>query len=265
MAQTTAICLLPFKRLPSVAVVVGDPLRAKRISELLTNVTPLAMNREYHTYVGTYEGVELAVMSHGIGAGGASCAFEELIQAGVTTIIRAGTAGSFDPRYREGALVIATGAVRDDGVSPGLVPLGYPALSNYEVVQALIDSTKNHPDVSSYGVGIVTTVGHFYDGPAGNNNKLWASAKVLAIEMEISILLVIASLRGIRAGAAANIDNYIFEREVSEKYEPHREVVHQGTYRMIRVVLSAAARLAKEDLEKRRETEAKETPAAQAK
>jgi len=213
----TAICLLPYKRLPPVCVVVGDPLRAKRISELLTDAVIVSMNREYHTYVGTYEGVELAVMSHGIGAGGASCAFEELIQAGVTTIIRAGTAGSFDPRYREGALVIATGAVRDDGASVGLVPLSYPAVANYEVVQALIDSTKLHPDVSSYGVGLVATVGHFYDGPLGNHNKLWADAKVLAIEMEIAILLVIASLRGIRAGATVNIDNYIFERELSEK------------------------------------------------
>eukprot|EP01112_Ceratiomyxa_fruticulosa_P012618 TRINITY_DN3503_c0_g1_i1.p1 TRINITY_DN3503_c0_g1~~TRINITY_DN3503_c0_g1_i1.p1 ORF type:complete len:266 (+),score=67.06 TRINITY_DN3503_c0_g1_i1:167-964(+) len=248
--MTTSICLLPLNRLPPVCVVVGDPLRAKRISDLLTDSSLLAMNREYHTYVGKYDGVELAVMSHGIGAGGASCAFEELIQAGVTTIIRAGTAGSFDPRFREGALVIATGAVRDDGVSDGLVPLGYPAICHYEVVQALVNSVQLHPDVSSYGVGVVTTVGHFYDGPLGNKNKLWAASKVLAIEMEVAILLVIASLRGIRAGAVVNIDNYIFEREESEKYEPQREIVHQGTFRMIRVVLSAAAVLAKQDLER---------------
>lgn len=86
-------------------------------------------NREYHTYIGTWKGQKLAVASHGVGGGGASCCFEELIQAGVTTIIRAGnqlidgdnimlertlmlflgTAGSFDPRFKEGSLVIATG------------------------------------------------------------------------------------------------------------------------------------------------------------
>lgn len=46
----------------------------------------------------------------------------------------------------------------------------------------------------------MTTVGHFYDGPSGNHNRLWADSKILAIEMEISILLIIASIRGIRAG-----------------------------------------------------------------
>lgn len=50
--------------------------------------------------------------------------------------------------------------------------------------------------------------------------------------------------RGIRAGAAVNIDNYIFERELSQKYEPNREIVHQGTFRLIHVVLDAAAALA---------------------
>lgn len=71
--------------------------------------------REYHTFVGWHEGHQLVFGSHGVGAGGASCYFEELIQAGmiaswpcvqliivgVTTIIRAGTAGSFTPKIRE--------------------------------------------------------------------------------------------------------------------------------------------------------------------
>jgi len=206
----------------------------------------LSMNREYHCYQGYWKGTRVAVASHGIGGGGASCIFEELIQAGVTTIIRAGTAGSFDERFKEGSTVIATGAVRADGVSDGLIPLGYPAVSHYEVVQALIEASKSYKDVTA-GVGIVVTAGHFYDGPLGNKNQLWANAKVLAIEMEISTLLVIASLRGIRAGAAVNIDNYIFERELSNKYEPNREVVHQGTYRMIRVTLDAAIALSRND------------------
>eukprot|EP00026_Physarum_polycephalum_P014388 Phypoly_transcript_14895.p1 GENE.Phypoly_transcript_14895~~Phypoly_transcript_14895.p1 ORF type:complete len:259 (+),score=19.83 Phypoly_transcript_14895:27-779(+) len=240
--RVTSICQIPYDTLPPVCVVVGDPLRAQRLSEMLENATRVGANREYHTYVGTWKGTKLAVASHGVGGGGASCCFEELIQAGVTTIIRAGTAGSFDPRFKEGSLIVATGSFRADGVSDGLVPLGYPAISHFEVVQALVDASKGYKEVNA-GVGLVTTVGHFYDGPLGNHNKLWADSKILAIEMEISILLVIASIRGIRAGAAVNIDNYIFEREVSKAYEPNREVVHEGTHRMLRVALDAAAKL----------------------
>eukprot|EP01111_Echinosteliopsis_oligospora_P006839 TRINITY_DN2122_c0_g1_i1.p1 TRINITY_DN2122_c0_g1~~TRINITY_DN2122_c0_g1_i1.p1 ORF type:complete len:251 (+),score=89.14 TRINITY_DN2122_c0_g1_i1:76-828(+) len=245
--SVTAICQIPYNTLPPAAVVVGDPLRAKKIADLLEGAEQVGCNREYHTWVGKWKGVKLAVASHGIGGGGASCCFEELIQAGVTTIIRAGTAGSFDERFKEGCLVIATGAFRADGVTDNLVPLGYPAVSHYEVVNSLIDSAKHYSEVNA-GVGLVCTVGHFYDGPLGNKNELWATSKILAIEMEISVLLVIASLRGIRAGAAVNIDNYIFERELSQKYEPNRNVVHEGTYRMIRVCLDAASKLAQQDL-----------------
>jgi len=243
MASVTAICQLPFQTLPRVCVVVGDPMRAKKIADLMQGSQLVACNREYHTYVGTWKNIKVAVSSHGVGGGGASCLFEELIQAGVTTIIRAGTAGSFDERFKEGSTVIATGAVRCDGVTDGLIPLGFPAISHHEVVQALVDSSKGYPDVTA-GIGLVCTVGHFYDGPLGNQNKLWQSAKVLAIEMEVSTLLVIASLRGIKAGAVVNIDNYIFERELSQKYEPNREVVLQGTTRMIGVALDAAIKFA---------------------
>jgi len=246
MATVTAICQIPYNKIPPVCVVVGDPLRAKKIADLLENSELVSANREYHTYVGLWKGVRIAVCSHGIGGGGASCCFEELIQAGVTTIIRAGTAGSLDERFKEGAMVIATGAVRMDGASDLLVPPAYPAVANYEVVNALIEASKKYEEVTA-GVGLLCTVGTFYDGPNGNTNKLWQSAKVLAIEMEVSTLLVVASIRGIRAGACVNIDNYIFERELSNKYEPNREIVHQGTFRMIHVALDAAIALAKKD------------------
>jgi uridine phosphorylase len=245
MATVTAICQIPIGKIPPVCVVVGDPLRAKKIADLLTDAELVSANREYHTYVGSWKGVRITVCSHGIGGGGASCAFEELIQAGVTTIIRAGTAGSLDERFREGALVVATGAVRADGASDVLVPPNYPAVAHYEVVQALVEASKKYEEVTA-GVGLIATVGCFYDGPIGNHNKLWQAAKVLAIEMEVSTLLVVASIRGIRAGACVNIDNYIFERELSNKYEPNREVVHQGTFRMIHVALDAAIALAKD-------------------
>lgn len=83
-----------------------------------------------------------------------------------------------------------------------------------------------------YAVGIVTTEGKFYDGPLGNNNKLWEDSGVLGVEMEVSVLMVIGSLRGIKTGAILNVDNYVFERLIDGKYLPHREVVAQGTKRM---------------------------------
>lgn len=57
---------------------------------MLEEARQVGANREYHTFIGKWKGAPIAVASHGVGGGGASCCFEELIQAGVTTIIRAG-------------------------------------------------------------------------------------------------------------------------------------------------------------------------------
>jgi len=210
------------------------------VSELMQDVTCVASNREYHTYTGKYKGKRVTVASHGVGGGGASMCFEELIQAGAKVIIRAGTCGSLQPQLKEAAMVIASAAVRRDGVTDLLIHKEFPAVSDHTIVAAL-EQAASKKEGLNWKTGIIVTEGVFYDGKLGNSNSLWASAGVLAVEMEASVLFVIASIRGIRAGCALNVDNYIFERlsEKSEGYQPHRQVVQQGTELMCQVVLDA--------------------------
>jgi uridine phosphorylase len=63
-----------------------------------------------------------------------------------------------------------------------------------------------------------------YDGPLGNQNELWAKIGVKALEMEVSTLLVIASLRGVRAAALLNVDHCVFQRaENNEDYNLQKQ------------------------------------------
>jgi uridine phosphorylase len=219
-------------------LVMGDPNRAKQTADLLDEPRLITNPREFHTYVGSWKGVKVTVSSHGVGAGGASMCFEELIQAGVHTIIRAGTCGSFQPEYREGSLIIASGAVRNDGVSDKLIPMEYPAVADYRLVTALIEATQARG--IPYGLGICLSDAMFYPGLLESQHAMWAKAGVLAVEMEVATLFTIAGIRGARAGAILNVDNYIFERIT---YEPNREVVLQGTARMLEIALDALVSL----------------------
>lgn len=142
------------------------------------------------------------------------------------------------PFYWENWVNLFLGSVRSDGVTDGLVPKEYPAVADHNVVKALIESVKEDEN-QKYGVGIITTEGKFYDGPIGNNNKLWETCGVIGVEMEVAVLMVIGSIRGIRTGAILNVDNYVFERLVDGKYLPHREVVAQGTAKMALYALNA--------------------------
>ena len=51
-------------------ITCGDPARAERISQMLTDAKCMAKNREYWTYNGLYKGIPITVTSHGVGAAG---------------------------------------------------------------------------------------------------------------------------------------------------------------------------------------------------
>ena len=69
---------IPVARLAPNVVVVGDPERARAVGERLEGAAEIASNREYLSIGGTYRGVPVTVVSHGVGGPGAGVAFEEL-------------------------------------------------------------------------------------------------------------------------------------------------------------------------------------------
>lgn len=209
------------------AIVVGDPGRAARVAERLDGAGQLGSNREYHVYAGRHRGVPVTVASHGVGAAGAAVCFEELARGGVARIIRSGTAGGIQPEVVDGSLVVATGAVREEGVSRQLVPTTFPALATPELAIAL--GTAARDTGLSVHRGIVLTGDLFYPSEVvvGVDHRLWQRAGVVAVEMEAAALFVIAALHGIEAGAILAIDgNPLAAKDESMgAFDPFREVV----------------------------------------
>lgn len=227
--------------LASYALVVGDPGRARAVSIMLDDVREVGSNREYLTFTGSYRGVPVTVASHGVGAAGAAVCFEELARGGVTRIIRSGTAGGIQPDIVDGAIVVATGAVRNEGVTPQMVPLGFPALATPELVIALREAVT---EVGGSGhSGVVLTSDLFYpsDVMVGVDHRLWQRAGVLAVEMEAAALFTVAALHGIEAGAAFAIDgNPLAEADGDMSgYSPHRRIVVEAVDRTLRATLAA--------------------------
>jgi len=231
--------------LPASAIVCGDPFRAEKIAARLEGARELAFAREYRTFVGRYEGEEIAVVSHGVGSPGAAVCFEELAKAGVRTIIRVGTAGSLAPsQYPSGSLIVSTAAAREEGLTKQLVPPGFPAAADSEVAETLY-RTALELGGGPVGKGITVTFDAFFSGVLELPHKPYAAAGALAVEMEIAALYVIASLRGMRAGAIVALDGDA--TGVDEDYNPHRDVVAQAVEREIEAALRTIAKLAKRE------------------
>lgn len=225
-------------------LVVGDPARVDEAAGLLDGARRVASAREYLTCTGSLAGTRLTVASHGVGSAGAAVCFEELARAGARVIVRAGTCGALQPGIGDGDLVIATGAVRDEGTTPRLLPLGYPALADADVVAALGQAARRELPGAVHR-GVVATTDTFYPsavlGPAW---RVWHDAGVLAIEMELAALLVVSALHGIRAGGILTVDgNLLTASQDMRDYDPHREVVSTAKAAMLEVALRALAAL----------------------
>lgn len=230
------------EQLPGLAIVCGDPRRAKKIADKLDNTQELAYAREYRTFVGTYKGVEIAVVSHGVGSPGAAVCFEELIKGGVHTLIRVGTAGSYSADHPAGSLIVSTGTIRTEGLTKQLVPDGFPAIGDSEVVNALYNAAQAQGGIVKKGLTVTLDV--FFTGVVEIPHKQYKAAGALAVEMEIAALYVIAALRGVRAGAIVALDGYA-DSDLAADYDPHTTVVSDAVEREIQAALEALVALAK--------------------
>ena len=183
------------------------------IADLFDKSWKVAENREYKTFTGRVDGIELSVCSTGIGCPSAAIAVEELIKIGAGTFIRVGTAGVFCDRGGNYDAVIATAAVRDEGTSRQYMPVEYPAVANHMVVHALcLASGRIGLKIQA---GIVHSKDSFYgeiepdNTPASEDLKRrwssWKRGNVLASEMEAAAIFVISSIRQKRAGCILNL------------------------------------------------------------
>ena len=226
--------------LPDKVLVVGDPGRVEKVGEHLTGSEWLGRNREYHSLIGCFGGTSIAVVSHGVGSAGAGVCFEELCRAGVKRIVRVGSAGGLQPSILAGSVVIARAAVREDGLSPKLVPPSYPAVATEELVIALRDAAASVS--AKVHEGIVLTSDLFYPGEAlGSDLSLWQRAGVTAVEMEIATLFVVCGLHGVETAAVVAVDGNPLEQDGGSMntYDPNQANVKKGVQSSIELGLAA--------------------------
>ena len=190
-------------------ILPGDPKRCEKIAKYFDDAKLVADRREFTTYTGYLNGVKVSVTSTGIGGPSASIAMEELVKVGAKYFIRVGTCGGMDLDVKSGDLVIATGAIRMEGTSKEYAPIEFPAVANYDIVTALINSAKKLD--LPYHVGVVECKDSFYGQHSPelmpvnyelqNKWNSWLKLGCLASEMESAALFIVASYLKVKVGS----------------------------------------------------------------
>ena len=233
---------LPVGGISPDVIVCGDPARAEKIAAALQESMPIAVQREYRSFMGTYHGLPITVCSHGVGAPGAAIAFEELIVAGARRILRVGTCGGLQHEMKDGDLVIATAAVQNTGYVKEVAPHGYPAVADPHLTIAL-QRAAGQKEITTHS-GLVLTRDAFYGGVQAPNLPDYitmSAANVLAVEMECAALFTVGSLRGISTAAILTVDGNVLTggAESFETYKPHRDTVALAVESAIQIAIMA--------------------------
>ncbi len=205
------------KDVSEIFLLPGDPARAKLIGEKYLEKGELVGSyREFVTYSGYYKGVKITVTSTGIGSPSTAIAVEEAINLGAKVLIRVGTCGgALKKEIKPGSIIIPTATIREEGTTKEYIGPEFPAVADFEVVQALINSAKDQG--FRYFTGINRTHDAFYG--QSRNLKEWGSIylndrmknwsyPLVSSEMECAPLFLIGTLRGVKTGAvlAVNAD-----------------------------------------------------------
>jgi len=195
------------------AILPGDPGRVEKIASFLEKPRFFCQNREYTAWLGELAGKTVMVISTGMGGPSTAIAVEELYNTGVRNFIRIGTCGGMALPVTGGDIVIATGAIRQEGTSREYVPVEFPAVANLDVTNALVQAAKNLN--LKWHAGIVQCKDSFYGQhspdrmPSGfelkNKWEAWIKAGCLASEMESASLFIVSQILGARAGCVLNV------------------------------------------------------------
>ena len=214
-------------------LLVGDPGRVAKVAERFDAIELERANREFASATGTYRGMRVSVISTGIGTDNVEIVLAEVMEiTDQPTLIRVGSSGALLPEIEMGDLVVSTGAVRLENTTDFYVHPGYPAIAHRDVVWALEAACRKLG--VRHHVGMTATASGFY-APQGRAMRTLPvrypdlaeelrRQRVANLEMESSVLFVLAGLAGLRAGTvcatyAQRVDGTFLEGAAKEAAE----------------------------------------------
>lgn len=176
----------------------GDPKRSKFIAEnYLENAVLVNDVRGVQGYTGYYKGKRVSVMASGMGQPAIGIYSYELFNFyDVSSIIRVGSCGSFDPDLRVRDIIIAQGACTNGNYAAQYnLPGTFAPIADFGLLVKAAEECKKAG--VNFKVGNIFSSDIFYD--EANSGMDWAKMGVLGVEMESAALYCNAARAGKKA------------------------------------------------------------------
>lgn len=175
----------------STVLLVGDPGRTEKISQILKNSKLVNENRGLLGYTGTYKDKKISVQTTAIGCPSAAIVVEELIQLDVKRFIRIGTCGGIGEHIKPLDIIAAIAASPFDGTTRTyLNNEPHAPYATFEILKTAYDVAQDM-GIKVYFSGIAS-VDVFYNPSSDYVQKLREKG-IVAVEMETSLIYYLAN------------------------------------------------------------------------
>ncbi len=188
----------------------GDPLRSKFIAETYLDDAVLVNDiRGVQGYTGYYKGKRVSVMASGMGQPSIGIYSYELFNFyDVSSIIRVGSCGSFQPYLKPCDIVVAMGACTNSNYAAQYGLFGnFAPIADYSLVRKAADECEKMG--INYRVGNVFSSDIFYNDTYSDVD--WAKMGVLGVEMEAAALYCNAARAGKKALCICSVSDYLLD------------------------------------------------------
>jgi len=179
--------------------------RIELIKDTFQTAEKQGFHREYITYTGSCNDVEMSCMTIGNGCMPTAIAVEELRHIGCHKMIKVGTCYAIDPDLKPGSIYIPLASCRCEGATIEYLNLQYPAIADHQTFMAIMHSARELGLKVTSGI-CKTHDGLFLESPFAHEGveeriRPWREVGVSAIDNEVAALYAIASILQLQAGA----------------------------------------------------------------
>jgi len=197
----------------------GDPMRAQWIADtFLNDVSCYNKVRGMLGFTGYYKNKRVSVQSTGMGVPSALIYAHELINFyDVKTLIRVGTAGSYQPDVNIRDIVVAMAASSTSGINNSrFINADYAPTANFELFMKAATYAQDHK--IPIKAGNILTTDEFYEDDETSFQQ-WADFGVLCVEMEAAGLYTIATKYKVKALAILTISDSLVTKQKTSAQE----------------------------------------------
>ena len=197
----------------------GDPKRAKWIAEnFLENAVCYTDIRGILGFTGTYKGKRISVQGTGMGIPSISIYITELMKDyGVKTLIRVGSAGSYQEEVKIRDIVVALSTSTDSNINNRRFKgASFAPTVNFDLLSKVL-KTAEEKNIKIKAGNILTSDEFYNDDPS--YFKKWAEFGVLAVEMETAALYTLASKYKAKALSILTISDSLVSPEITSSEE----------------------------------------------